>query len=341
MRQLAGLFPEIEYPAVLVGLGAPDDAAVFRLDAERALIKTTDFFTPIVDDPWVYGAIAAANAMSDIYAMGGDILFCLNIAGFPEDLAGEIVAQIFAGGASKVQEAGAAIAGGHTVTNPEPFYGLSVTGLAHPDRILRKSGVRPGDRLVLTKPLGTGILTTASKLTGVGETQGHRLARRAEGKPDLDPDHLQAAVNSMLRLNRAASQAALAGGVHAATDITGFGLLGHASEMYVASRRTAEVGLRIHATDVPLLPGALGYVAAGYLTRGSVRNPAHFAEYVNFDAKVDAALRTLLWEAETSGGLLLAVPQEGIEQFETACAEREQDYWYIGEAIQGANIEVM
>ena len=145
MRQLAGLFPATEHPDLLVGLGEPDDAAVFRLDDLRALIKTTDFFTPIVDDPWTYGAIAATNAMSDVYAMGGEVIFCLNIAGFPETMETERIAQIFAGGASKVREAGAAIAGGHTVTNPEPFYGLSVTGLIHPDQVMRKGGARPGD----------------------------------------------------------------------------------------------------------------------------------------------------------------------------------------------------
>ncbi len=248
---------------MLVGLGDPDDAAVFRLDAERALIKTTDFFTPIVDDPWLYGAIAATNAMSDVYAMGGDVVVCLNIAGFPEELPMEIVAQIFAGGAAKVREAGAAIAGGHTVTNPEPFYGLSVTGIIHPDQIMRKGGARAGDQLYITKPLGTGVITTAAKLTGSGESRVHRLARRASGKPDLDPVHLAGAIRSMTRLNSNAAQAARAAHVRCATDITGFGLLGHASEMAIASGRDQGVGFRIYAEMAPLLPGAESYVGGG------------------------------------------------------------------------------
>ena len=341
MRQLAGLFPANEYPDVLIGLGEPDDAAVYRLDDERALIKTTDFFTPIVDDPWLYGAIAAANAMSDVYAMGGDVLFCLNIAGFPEELGLETVAQIFAGGAAKVREAGASIAGGHTVTNPEPFYGLSVTGLVHPDQVMRKGGARAGDRLFLTKPLGTGVITTAAKLTGAGESHTHRLARQAQGKPDIDQSHLDAAVVSMTRLNRAAATAARAGGVRSATDITGFGLLGHASEMAVAAGREAGVGFRIEAAAVPVLPGAFAYIAAGYLPRGSRRNPEHFRQHVTFAPTVSDAQRTLLWEAETSGGLLVAVPAAGVDAFRGECAAAGQPFWEIGAVVAGAGIEVV
>lgn len=341
MRQLAGFFPATEYPEILVGLGEPDDAAVYRLDAERALIKTTDFFTPIVDDPWTYGAIAATNAMSDVYAMGGEVIFCLNIAGFPEALSPETVAQIFAGGAAKVREAGAAIAGGHTVTNPEPFYGLSVTGLVHPEQVFRKGGARPGDRLFLTKPLGTGIITTAAKLTGPGEGRAQRLARRAQGKPDLDVRHLDAAIQSMLRLNRAAARAARAAGVRCATDVTGFGLLGHASEMVAAGGPAGPIGLRIRAADVPHLPGVWDYIRAGYLTRASSRNPEAFANQVRFAESVTPAQRTLLWEAETSGGLLLAVPEGQVDTFRAACQEQEQDCWEIGEVVEGDGIHVV
>ncbi len=344
VRQIAGEFPATEYPNVLVGLGEPDDAAVVRLDAERALIQTTDFFTPIVDDPWTYGAIAAANAMSDVYAMGGEVIICLNIAGLPEDLDAESVSQIFAGGAAKVREAGAVIAGGHTVTNNEPFYGLSVTGLIHPDRITRKGSLTPGDRLYLTKPLGTGIITTAAKLTGAGENRALRLARRAQGKPDLDPAHLAAAVDSMLRLNRAAAQAGQVAGARGATDITGFGLLGHASEMVQRAAKAGGCGLRIVADAVPMLPGTERYIEAGYLTRGSERNPAHFSNVANcpirFAESVSAKQRTLLWEAETSGGLLLAIADESTSVFEQACAEREQSCWPIGEVIEAAGIDV-
>ncbi len=345
VRQIAGEFPAAKYPNVLVGLGEPDDAAVIRLDDERALIQTTDFFTPIVDDPWTYGAIAAANAMSDVYAMGGEVITCLNIAGFPEGLDAETVSRIFAGGAAKVREAGAVIAGGHTVTNPEPFYGLSVTGLIHPDRVTRKGGLTPGDRLYLTKPLGTGVVTTAAKLTGAGENRALRLARRAQGKPDLDPAHLDAGVDSMLRLNRAAAQAGQIANARGATDITGFGLLGHASEMAQRSAKFGICGLRIVAEDVPALPGVWSYIEAGYLTRGSTRNPAHFANLadctISFAAHVSPAQRTLLWEAETSGGLLLAISAEATGRFEQACAERAQNCWAIGEVVERAGLSVV
>jgi selenide,water dikinase len=340
VRLLAGYFPATAYPDLLVGLGEPDDAAIFRLEDERALIATTDFITPIVDDPWTYGAIAAANAMSDVYAMGGDVLFCLNVAGFPDDLAAESIAQIFAGGAAKVREAGAAIAGGHTVRNPEPFYGLSVTGIVHPDRILRKGGAQPGDRLFLTKPLGTGIIATAAKTTGPAETRSHRRQRRAAGKSDLDMRHLDGAVVSMLLLNRAAARAAQAAGVVAATDITGFGLLGHAAEMAIAARTTG-AGFLIRAAEVPLLDGASTYAEAGYLTSGSTRNPEAYGERVRFAPSIASVQRTLLWEAETSGGLLVAVPAAGVDAFVTACTAADQAYWEIGEVVTGAGIEVV
>jgi selenide,water dikinase len=345
VRQLSGLFPATEYPDLLVGLGEPDDAAVFRLDADRALVKTTDFFTPIVDDPWLYGSIAAANAMSDVYAMGGDVIFCLNIAGFPENLPAETVTQIFSGGAAKVREAEAVIAGGHTITSPEPFYGLSVTGLIHPEQLMRKRGLQRGDFLFLTKPLGTGIITTAAKLTGVAESRMHRISRRAQGKPDLEIIHLETAIESMLRLNRTASHIARTVGVRCATDITGFGLLGHTSEIFIASRKDIEdesrLGLRIYAANVPVLPGVLTYIEAGYLTRGSTRNPDYYGEHIHFQATVSSAQRTILWESETSGGLLLAVPAAQVERFRTLCAEARQPTWHIGEVIEGEGIEIV
>ncbi len=324
-----------------MGLGEPDDAAVYRLDDCRALIQTTDFFTPIVDDPWIYGAIAAANAMSDVYAMGGEVLLALNIAGFPEEMEESVVAQVFGGGAAKVREAGGVVAGGHTVTNPEPFYGLSVTGLVHPERIMRKGGARPGERLFLTKPLGTGIITTAAKLTGPAESRAHRMARRAQGKPDLDPAHLEAAVVSMTRLSRDAARAAQEAAVQGATDITGFGLLGHAAEMALASQRESGAGLVIRAEDVPHLPGTMDYIRAGYLTRGHQRNPEHYGQWVHFAPSVAPELRILLWEAETSGGLLVSVPSDRVEAFRQACAQRTQACWEIGEVIEGEGVQVI
>jgi len=341
VRQLAGFFPATEYPDVLVGLGEPDDAAVIRLDDTRALIKTTDFFTPVVDDPWTYGAIAAANAMSDVYAMGGEVAACLNIAGFPSSFGGEIIAQIFAGAAAKVREAGAVIAGGHTITSPEPFYGLSVTGWVDPAAILRKGGARPGDALILTKPLGTGVLTTAAKQTGMGETEAHRAERRSQGKPDLDMRHLDAAILSMTKLNRAAARAAQAAGVRGATDITGFGLLGHAVEMALASGREAGAGFRIRSADLPTLPGVWEYIEAGYVTGASSRNPAALGEHVRLGEGITPAQKVLLWEAETSGGLLLAVPKDQVSRFRSEMAAGKQPCWEIGDVIEGEGIEVI
>jgi selenide,water dikinase len=334
VRQLAGFFPATEYPDVLVGLGEPDDAAVIRLDATRALIQTTDFFTPVVDDPWTYGAIAAVNAMSDVYAMGGEVVLALNIAGFPEDIPRETLAQIFAGGAYKIREAGAALAGGHTVTSPEPFYGLSVTGVVHPQQVMRKGGAQPGDLLFLTKPLGTGIITTAAKLAGEYEGLLRRWARQLHKKPALDVHHLDAAIDSMLRLNRSAAQAA---GVRSATDITGFGLLGHGVEMALASA----AAFVIRAAAAPALPGAWEYIAAGYLTRGHVRNPQHFGRHVTFAENVPSAQRILLWEAETSGGLLVAVPAATVERFRAACQDSQQPCWEIGFVEAGAGLHII
>jgi selenide,water dikinase len=309
------------------------------LDDTRALVATTDFFTPIVDDPWTYGAIAATNAMSDVYAMGGEVLFCLNLAGFPEDLEHEVIAQIFAGGAAKVREAGAVITGGHTITNPEPVYGLSVTGLVHPTRGLCKGGMQTGDIVYLTKPLGTGVITTAAKMTGAGESLARRAIRRGLGKPDLDPAHLAGAVQSMLLLNRAASQAAQAAQASGATDITGFGLLGHAAEMARAAAHRG-VGLVIHAESVPVLAGVWDYLAAGYVTRGSSRNPEAFGEWVTFDPGVGLARRTALWEAETSSGLLVTIPAGNANQFVDVCSENNQDCWRIGHVEAGTGIRV-
>src|SRR5579884_2005196 len=255
LAQVLRPLARMSHPDLLVGLQTSDDAAVYRLSPEQALIETVDFFPPVVDDPFTYGAIAAANSMSDVYAMGGDVLFALNIAAFPADLPPAILTAIFEGGASKVAEAGGVIAGGHTVTDDEPKYGLSVTGTVHPDRILTKAGAQIGDRVFLTKPLGTGVITTAIK---------NQVASPADA---------EAAIRSMLTLNRAASVAARRAGVNACTDITGFGLLGHATEVAIKSG----VGLHVSAAAIPLLPGALRYVAKGQVPGGLVRNRDYYA----------------------------------------------------------------
>src|SRR5512138_478626 len=247
---LAQLVPHSSHPDLLVGLERSDDAAVYRLNDRQAIIQTVDFFPPIVDDPYAYGAVAAANSMSDVYAMGGRVLLALNIAGFPRDFPPEAIARIFQGGADKVAEAGAVIAGGHTVVDREPKYGLCVTGIVDPAKVTIKGGLRPGQRVFLTKPLGTGVIATAGK---AGEAAG---------------PHVQAAVESMTRLNRGAAEILSALGVRGCTDVTGFGLLGHSSEMVLASR----AGLRVFADRVPLLPGAEGYAATGHVAGGLGRN---------------------------------------------------------------------
>src|SRR6185295_16944401 len=225
------------HPNLLIGLEVSDDAAVYRIADDLALVQTVDFFPPIVDDPYTFGAIAAANALSDVYAMGGRPILALAIAGFPEDLPAATISAILQGGADKVAEAGAVVAGGHTVVDKEPKYGLCVTGLVHPDRVTAKAHARPGDVLLLTKPLGTGVITTA-----------HKRGEAAD-------EHLRAAVASMLRLNRRAAEIAAGANPHGATDITGFGLLGHAGEL----ARNSGVGIEIAIERVPLLHGALDY----------------------------------------------------------------------------------
>jgi selenide,water dikinase len=319
LRALDNLFPAEQHPNLLVGLGSPDDAAVYRLNDEQALIQTVDFFTPIVDTPYEYGAIAAANALSDVYAMGGEVLFALNIAALPPDLPTDMMAQILRGGADVVRSVGAAIAGGHTIQDKEPKYGLAVTGLVHPNRILTKGGARPHDALVLTKPLGTGTITTALK------------------REQVDPAHLDAAIASMMRLNRVASQAARAAGARSATDITGFGLIGHASEMAEASG----VRFRIRFDALPWLPGALGYAEAWVFAGGAHNNHAFYNPLVTYTRPVLDWQETLLHDPQTSGGLLVAVAPERVDVFLAFSAERDQSAWVIGDVVAGAGIEVI
>ncbi len=284
------MFQAEDYPDLLVGLGSPDDAAVYRLNPEQAIIETADFFPPVVDDPYTFGAVAAANALSDIYAMGGRPVFALNLAAFPDDLPLEVLGEILRGGAEKVLEAGAVIAGGHTVTDQEPKYGLAVTGLVHPDRILTKGGSQVGDRLVLTKALGTGVLTTA-----------HKQGQLAEAD-------LTAVVASMVHLNRLASEAAQAtAGVHAMTDVTGFGLLGHAHEM----AHLAGVSVVLDYSQLAWIGDVRRYAEQSIFPGGSERNEAFYSRWVTVApgrALADWELR-LLHDPQTSGGLLMAVAE--------------------------------
>ena len=299
--------------ALIAGLDPPDDGAAYRVSDDLAIIGTLDFFPPLVDDPRTFGEIAAANALSDVYAMGGRVLFALSIAAFPEDLPRDVLTEIFGGASSKVREAGGTLAGGHTIRDPEPKYGLAVIGAAHPERLLRKGGARPGDRLVLTKPLGTGILVSGSRQ---GRTSAADLAT---------------AVDVMRRLNRAASEALVTSGVRAATDVTGFGLLGHALEM----ARASGVRFAFEATALPALPGALELVVAGVETGGAAHNRRFVAGSVAVDQGVPAELVTLAHDPQTSGGLLAAVPESIVAAVEGAFDATGVERWWIGRVEAG------
>ncbi len=313
---LAGLKAPTLVPAdLLIGLGAADDAAVYRLSSDTAIVQTVDFFPPVVDDPYVWGAVSAANAMSDVYAMGGEVLFALAVAGFPREMSKAIIAEVFRGGADKVVEAGGVVAGGHTVIDAEPKYGLTVTGRVHPDHLLIKGGLRPGDVVFLSKPLGTGAITTAAKDGAV------------------DDAALEGAIASMLRLNRGAAAVARETGATGATDITGFGLLGHVGEMVLAS----SAGVDIDAARLPFLPGALEVAAKGELSGGMKRNRRHieatFGSRLAVDATLASEVVALLFEAETSGGLVFSVEATKAGEVESAFAARGERVWEIGRVV--------
>jgi selenide,water dikinase len=286
--------PPIVDPQALVGSALADDAAVYQISPDVALVATVDYITPVVDDPFVWGGIAAANALSDVYAMGARPLFALNIVNFPRDtLPLEVLELVVQGGAAKVAEAGVGILGGHSVDDPEPKYGLVALGTVHPARIIRNVGARPGDVLVLTKPLGIGILTTAIKR---GLATDETIAR---------------AVEVMLALNRAASEAVIAGGasVHAATDVTGFGLLGHLSEML----GEGTVGARVEVDAVPVLAEAWEFVRQDVVPGGTRRNLASVASLVDWSERLSDDQRLVLADAQTSGGLLIAVAPDAAD----------------------------
>ena len=288
---LLGLLPPITDPNVLVGSATADDAAVYRLSDELALVLTTDFFTPIVDDPRDFGRVAAANALSDVYAMGGKPLAALSIVGFPDNLPATVLGSILAGAAEIAAEAGIAIVGGHTIKSDEPTFGLAVVGTIHPKKVLANSGAQPGDCLVLTKPIGLGIISTAAK--NDQDTRGAIVE----------------AIRLMTTLNRAAAEVLTRFTVHALTDVTGFGLLGHLRNMTAASGVTAEVRL----ADVPIIPAAREYVNAGIAPGGTRANRKFLQDWVDFAPSLTEADQLLLCDAQTSGGLLAAVPANEVD----------------------------
>ncbi len=291
-------FPADEH--VLIGLNEPDDAGVYQITDDIALIQTVDFFTPIVDDPYWFGQIAAANALSDVYAMGGRPVTAMNLIAFPvKEMDIAILRQILQGGSDKMAEAGVSLVGGHSVEDKELKYGLSVTGVVHPKRVFTKKGFRPGDRILLTKPLGTGIINTAIKADMAS------------------PEIIERVTKLMARLNRDAAEIMKRFGVHACTDVTGFGLLGHLCEMVVDSG----LGMRITAEDVPIYPEARNYAAMGLVPAGTYNNRLFREAFVDFDEKVDAITRDILFDAQTSGGLVIVVVPEDAETLLTALKE--------------------
>jgi selenide,water dikinase len=311
---LAGL-PAVTDPKVMIGSSTADDAAVYRIDAERALVFTTDFFTPIVDKPYDFGSVAAANALSDVYAMGGKPLCALNLVGFPElDLPPEILREILRGGIEKAKQADCEVVGGHTIKSDEPIYGLAVVGEVHPDKVVTNAGAKPGDQLVLSKPLGIGVVATANK---------------------QDRDELKAmdeAIALMTHLNAGAGRAMVETGVHACTDITGFGLLGHARNMMAASG----VEARIRLSDVPVLEAARKYVAEGIAPGGTHANRRFLNDWVSYDGSVSKEDQLILADAQTSGGLLIAVEPGKVDSLLAALKKNGTPVQaVVGEIVEG------
>lgn len=312
-RHLGDIFHEVDYPELLVGLSVADDAAVWKQSEDRALVFTADFFTPIVDDPYDYGAIAAANALSDVYAMGGEPFLALHLAALPNELPEEMVVEIMRGSAEKVREAGAIVAGGHTIDDDEPKFGLAVIGAVDPRRVRTKAGARPGDVIVLTKPLGVGLIVTAFKAD------------------EADLDDVAAAVASMKRLNRAAAAPLREIEPHAVTDVTGFGLLGHAWEVAEKSG----VRLRFRFDDLPFVRGARRYADELLFPGGAGNNLGDYRAHVTFAPRLEYELQLLAFCPETSGGLLIFLPAERAEALMSRYRETGQEAWIIGEALPG------
>ena len=303
---------------MIVGLEVADDAAVYQISDDLAVVVTLDFFTPIVDDPYAYGAIAAANSLSDIYAMGARPILALNIAALPQTIPLDISAEILRGGAEKAREAGVPVAGGHTVQDKEPKYGLVVVGAVHPDRLTRKGGAQPGDHLLLSKALGAGVITTG-------------LMRNTSTSEEI-----AIATESMMRLNKQAADIASAFGARAVTDITGFGLLGHAWEM----TDRAQVGFRLHYDALPWLPGAERLGEDWTYPGGAFDNRSFFGPCVRFASDLEEWRQVLCFSPETSGGLLMALPPDQSEPAQLAAAEQGLQLWRIGEVVAEPGIEM-
>lgn len=318
LRPLQDIFQGQDFPGLLVGLDSGDDAAVYKINNETAIIQTIDFFTPIVDDAYEFGAIAAANAMSDVYAMGGDVVLALNVCGFPSDLPVGVISEILRGGAEKVAEAGGVLAGGHTIIDKEPKYGLAVLGLVHPERLLTRAGARAGDLVVLTKPLGVGLITTALK------------------KEAAESSHLRKAVKSMITLNKEASRLIRQADVSACTDITGFALLGHCCEM----AQKSGVRIKLAFSKLPFIEGALDYAEKRFFPGGACSNERYYKKHVVFDPGLPDEMKMALFTPETSGGLLAAVSKESWQSLAGRFERDKHPFHLVGEVVEGEGVEV-
>jgi len=300
-------------------LDVSDDAAVYKINDETAVIQTLDFITPIVDEPYDYGAIAAANSLSDIFAMGGRVVLCLNIVAFPPELPEDIISEILRGGAEKIREAGGVLAGGHSVDDKEPKYGLSVMGLIHPEKIFTIANANIGDVLMLTKPLGVGMITTAFK----GDV--------------VNPEHLYPAVESMKKLNKRASELFQKVEIKTCTDITGFSFLGHASEIAEGSK----VRLEFNVNDLPFHEGAKDYANEWLFPAGSCRNQKCYQDQIDFAAGISDEMQMLMFTPETSGGLLAAVPESQLDTLTKLFNESDEPYWIVGRVVPGQGVAVL
>ena len=313
LDKVLGKLPRQHDPNVLVGFDHADDAGVYQIAPDQALVQTVDFFTPVVDDPYVFGQIAATNALSDIYAMGGKPVTSLALVCFPDKAELEILERILAGGLSKMVEAGCVVIGGHSIRDDEPKFGYAVTGLIHPQKVLANAGAQLGDALIFTKALGTGVISTAIK------------------KGKAEPAWIDAAVESMTTLNKQAAEVIQRGDfhIHAMTEVTGFGMIGHAREMALAS----SISFRLHAGRIPVLPGALECIRAGYVP-GGLNNNRDFAEcMVDYEAGVPQDLRSLLYDPQTAGGLLISVASEDSAQLRQSLNAAEVPAVQIGEVV--------
>lgn len=312
MAQVLCHLPKVNSDRLLVGIDTSDDAAVYKLNEDTAIIQTLDFFTPIVDDPYTFGQVAAANSLSDVYAMGGRPIVALNIVCFPSCLSMDILTEILKGGADKVKEAKALLVGGHTVDDNEPKYGLSVTGIVHPDKVISNSNAKCGDVLILTKPLGLGILNTAIKADM------------------LSKEKVDEAIKVMANLNDIAAEGMVNVGVNSCTDITGFGLLGHAYEMAKGS----DVTMVIDSKKVPFIDGTREYAEMGLVPGGSYTNRAYIEDAVFIDEKIPTYMQDILFDPQTSGGLLISIEKEKAQKLMTYYKENlKTEFDIIGEVI--------